>query len=546
MHPALQIDEVLREIFGWIDGRKTLYALSRTCRTFSGPATDLIWETLTDLLPILLQLSCVKSQGCAWCPEVTFVRPLTPADWETFKRLSSRVRNLHLGQGKQSRCWYTSDYMFTFLLDSPYPASLFPSLRSLSLFDNPSIPQFRNLSEERRCALVRWFRGLIEVGPTVLDLHCDLVPLIVPDLPSIKSIRKLAISGDPFIYGREELTSVLYRTLPQLSLLESFSCDVESWDILWHLGHLPALKQLSMRLPRTPISSISPENGSVLFSELKSLDMREGAVQSIAELFRCTTFDKLTSLSATPVYNPDDAVGDSQVLDLIPSHFRQLQSIRLRHGMFRYTDLHKLDPYCNLQVLIIELHRSFGSTLLTDDGLVNMTHRLPHLERFYLLDKPDESGFGPRTGFTLLGLVNLVENCPKLTYLSLPFDARNNSQLVYMSSRKNGRVVRCDSVRYLNVIHSPTKSSKRLAKILSGLLPRLEVIAVDPGSEYTSWKAVARRHKNLPIFRRVDDVSKLSRGTDGMTLCSTEFLKTVDDGGWGSLDWWRAGDAGFL
>jgi len=66
MHRCLEIDEVLRHIFAYINNHATLYALSRTCRTLSGPATDLIWETLTDLLPILIQLPCVKRSESGW------------------------------------------------------------------------------------------------------------------------------------------------------------------------------------------------------------------------------------------------------------------------------------------------------------------------------------------------------------------------------------------------------------------------------------------------------------------------------------------------
>ncbi|KAL4061905.1 hypothetical protein J3A83DRAFT_4512782 [Scleroderma citrinum] len=491
MHSCLQIDEVLREIFGWVDDGHTLYALSRTCRTFTGPATDLIWETLPNLLPIFRQLSCVESQECGRNTKVTFVDSPNSANRETFRRLASRVHNLHFGLGKQSGCCYPSDskQMVAFLLDSPRPAHLFPSLLYLSIFDNPSIHFFGKLSKEHEDALMRWLMDLVEVGPTVLNLHCDLVPVIVPALPPIKSICKLVISGDPLVYRHEELTSVLCSTLPKLGSLQSFSCVLDSWDILWHLGHLPALRQLSFRLPDRPTLDNSHNNGGVIFSQLQALDMCGGTLRSIAELFRCANFESLVSLSASPIYIPGDAIGDSQVVDLILDHCCQLRSVRLSHGFFFYTDVHKLDPYSNLRVLTVEMYRSFFSTPWTDDALVPITHGLPHLERFYLLDKPssaelvmDETVLKPRTEFTLGALVNLVNNCPNLERLSLPFNAARRNQLEYMSSRKNGRVIQSDSVRYLDVCQSQAMSSKRLAKILSGLLPRLEVIVVDPQS----------------------------------------------------------------
>ena len=67
MHHCLEINEVLRHIYTYIDDDTTLSALSRTCRTFSEPATDLIWETLSNLLPILAQLPCAKrSKNFEW------------------------------------------------------------------------------------------------------------------------------------------------------------------------------------------------------------------------------------------------------------------------------------------------------------------------------------------------------------------------------------------------------------------------------------------------------------------------------------------------
>ena len=66
MHHCLEIDEVLRHMFAYIDDGATLYALSRTCHTFREPATDLIWETLTDLLPMLAQLPCAERPKGQW------------------------------------------------------------------------------------------------------------------------------------------------------------------------------------------------------------------------------------------------------------------------------------------------------------------------------------------------------------------------------------------------------------------------------------------------------------------------------------------------
>jgi hypothetical protein len=55
MHRALFIDELLRQIFSFIseDGSETLGALARSCKAWTDPALDLVWMTLTSVVPLL-------------------------------------------------------------------------------------------------------------------------------------------------------------------------------------------------------------------------------------------------------------------------------------------------------------------------------------------------------------------------------------------------------------------------------------------------------------------------------------------------------------
>ncbi|KAG6328550.1 hypothetical protein ID866_10539, partial [Astraeus odoratus] len=91
MHPHILLNRILRHIFAFIDKRSDLCALARTCRTFNGPATDSLWETLTEISPILQQLSCIehKYNGTPY-----IVRELTPEDWQVFRKLSQRPATL--------------------------------------------------------------------------------------------------------------------------------------------------------------------------------------------------------------------------------------------------------------------------------------------------------------------------------------------------------------------------------------------------------------------------------------------------------------------
>ena len=156
----------------------------------------------------------------------------------------------------------------------------------------------------------------------MLSLHYDLLLSIVPDLPAIKSIRKLNITGIPSFSQTSALQELtLCGTIPQLTSLESFSCDTLSWNVLWHLGRLPALQELSIELPSRATLLDSPQNDGAFFSQLKVLSISQGTPLSIAELFRCGNFNKLTTFSSKRPDKLCDSI-EFEVLDLIPDHRR--------------------------------------------------------------------------------------------------------------------------------------------------------------------------------------------------------------------------------
>jgi len=72
MHHALYIEEILLNVFNYCDhpryreGQPHFAALARTCKTFKGPALDMIWAELDDLTPLvrcLPEALWVESEG---------------------------------------------------------------------------------------------------------------------------------------------------------------------------------------------------------------------------------------------------------------------------------------------------------------------------------------------------------------------------------------------------------------------------------------------------------------------------------------------------
>ncbi|KAG6331281.1 hypothetical protein ID866_7809 [Astraeus odoratus] len=135
MHSCLLIDEILQNIFTFIDKRSDLYALARTCRTLNRPAIDLLWETLTEIAPLLRTLSCIRhsTRGIPY-----IVRELTLEDWKIFQRLSQRVHKLHISFSYKLLEKSSIDLRsLCYLANPPDPSLLFPKVHTFSVIQNP-------------------------------------------------------------------------------------------------------------------------------------------------------------------------------------------------------------------------------------------------------------------------------------------------------------------------------------------------------------------------------------------------------------------------
>jgi hypothetical protein len=52
-HKALQIVEILKLVFDYLDHDRTLSAVAVACKVFKNPALDILWRDMDDLLPLL-------------------------------------------------------------------------------------------------------------------------------------------------------------------------------------------------------------------------------------------------------------------------------------------------------------------------------------------------------------------------------------------------------------------------------------------------------------------------------------------------------------
>ncbi|KAF8120812.1 hypothetical protein EV363DRAFT_1278502 [Boletus edulis] len=98
MHPALQIQEILLNIFGhcfppggW-EATADLAALARTCHAFKDPALDILWEELFDLSPLARCLPEACRQESTKCYSLR--RMLTQNEWDILQGYTHRIRSI--------------------------------------------------------------------------------------------------------------------------------------------------------------------------------------------------------------------------------------------------------------------------------------------------------------------------------------------------------------------------------------------------------------------------------------------------------------------
>ncbi|KAJ7084560.1 hypothetical protein B0H15DRAFT_783708, partial [Mycena belliarum] len=146
MDPKLAIPEILEIAFSHLapsnlpqssHSRSDLAALARTCKTFCGPALDVLWRSQTSLTPIL---SCFPED--LWDREddpgqitnyqtikQALRRPVAPGDWDRPSFYLSRIRSLTIFSFPPS---VFAPGIFGILRLTCPNSSFFPNLRRLN------------------------------------------------------------------------------------------------------------------------------------------------------------------------------------------------------------------------------------------------------------------------------------------------------------------------------------------------------------------------------------------------------------------------------
>ncbi|KAI6006819.1 hypothetical protein EDD15DRAFT_2207156 [Pisolithus albus] len=314
-----------------------LVALARTCRTFNEPASDLIWETLSNMKLIMQNLSCEwnSCEGRYLYP--TQSRLLSDNDWSIVRRISSHVRRLH---------FYPFPIIgdvapwFSFLTSPPDPSFFFPNLHSLTLGVPLDYHRASNTEDIHATfhMVAHLFRLLLR--PRLSTLRLDICGAFYPylDPPSIPrlcpNIRMLSIEEPEIRWGKrsipDEVVYLFSRAVSELCDLEIVASDAMSWDLLSSFARAKALRRLWIYPPRWLGPRTELPSGNI-FLQLRTPDIRASSLASCTGFFRCwTPLSKVIEISICCSASEDDDDASQALVDisaLISSQCTALESV---------------------------------------------------------------------------------------------------------------------------------------------------------------------------------------------------------------------------
>ncbi|KAG1748305.1 uncharacterized protein EDB91DRAFT_1245015 [Suillus paluster] len=519
--------KIFRLVHDFSPGHKTFLALALTCKSFTEPALDLLWENLNDGLAPLIR--CLPQS--LWKKaerKLEFQRAMTFDDWSIFCKYNHRVRSLHTRPYAAIRLdieiWRT-------LSCPPFSLPLLPNLMSLtwnettsetflyaSLFATPKLTTFRITS------------STITFGPSEQSvLSC--ISMLCPSVShcSFHSFGESSL-GDTStaLQSWSHLKSVRTRRISEAAIL--------------HLSTLPSLRVLQFKLPLMPISANTQKLlQRPVFCALQELDITcEGSPALLGTFFeklsiapKVITCDITRGVDSTPalpalISRLSDTCARSSleqvqfnIIDLLADHNTSFGAAAFR-PLFTFRNLRKLqfNACCNVQLNDTILLQMAKAWPLLEDLYFNAYHNLSH-------------------NVTPHAFVSLLQHCPRLVSVAVfinwsTIDGRDIPPAIPYQGFPHNAL----STAFFGSprIRHPT----RIAAFISAIAPNVESTAAwDPDfygehpdfEKYsTRWKLVQRLIKSFSMVRQQERGTKLNTCTGADEV---EVGGDVDGGGEG-------------
>ncbi|KIJ12276.1 hypothetical protein PAXINDRAFT_101289 [Paxillus involutus ATCC 200175] len=488
MHRCLEITEILLEIFELVfndDCYPNLASLARTCRSFNGPALDVLWQDQSSLLPLvrcfpreILDLSGTTAvrvkfvnfldTGSATslgfqCQK--FAKVPSVQDWERPSVYAKRIRILE-------STILDATVLQTLLQSCPSPP-LLPNLRHLGI-DSHHVDTTSGYDAYVASLFTSFSPKLLQS----LQIECGL-------------------ESNDTLY----LLTQLPKHCAQIEFLYVSLLDSPSRDIAEYIASFASMRHLKS----LDFTLVNSDSAAVSFHRPSSINTPNG-FPSVIELsvnFRSTVtaLDIFKAIHSTQLRRIDvclpfegDIANLREVLATItsrPAWKQSMRSISLTTGGCSMTanDVQGLLTFNHLRCL--HLNRT---GLVLDDYLLNdMAKAWPMLERLFIANPLSRSS--PKA--TLNGLVPFSKHCPHISILHLSLDATDVPALANTTDAPRDDSRRGDR-RLVLLVDMPSEICDPIgvASFLLNLFPRITVTVavVDNHDEFQPaflWRRVA-------------------------------------------------------
>ncbi|KAF7358900.1 hypothetical protein MSAN_01230300 [Mycena sanguinolenta] len=469
MHHCLSISELVENICnnlqGVEQGRRTLAALARTCRSFHDPALNCLWAIQATGMVNLMHCMPPDLFEFSDNGHIRVLRPILLEDWERPLVHMRRIRTLI--------CSGITNIPAVSALCASFPGDagpLFPKLTSLHWgYDwRPEDPPSLHV--------------LFSPRLTSLTISAPLSNIILSDIPrTCPALKYLDVYSLDVDYGGVD-RSAISTFLRDLHSLESLEIVVPDLATLEHLSQLPCLASLIARLPddlplpSNPLSFIALEllviryevepvihflqrcDGVPLKSIIIELDMRPttAAIDRLYTALRegCSH----TSLRSLAIDIEDDELlepGDN-------AHATNLESLRLL--------------FCFVNTTSISL-ASYAEFNIDDHGMKELALAWPQIRELRLKLEPWYADLQRHPKFSLRCLRILAEHCQALTDLEITLNA---TVIPELGPDLGTRPVSQSALRNLDVGKSPiTSPSLHVARYVSDLFPSVSELTTN-------------------------------------------------------------------
>ncbi|KII93169.1 hypothetical protein PLICRDRAFT_382355 [Plicaturopsis crispa FD-325 SS-3] len=525
MHRCLSILDVLLAVFeDDVISPADLASLARTCKTFSGPALDILWRypacniatILGTMAPDLWSLDMNGFEEQL----LSLKGPISSNHWTRLMFYADRIRSLCFAFCEDTTATDSDG------LSVPYPYQLVPDAIIALMSSAPSFPVARNLktlhinidSPETLLSCVRLF-----LGPSVTDLRLIVGKEDVSDLGD--SLVSTMVSMCPNVKTAHLFVDTLY-TAPYISDLvwpqiEQFTCEwVVTASTLLGLSVVPTLRRLDVQWDPTTLDTetiTSASQTTARFSKLQWLTLRCREFCSLGEISRIMRLSRWPGLESFEVRVLSD-----------PGSHRHVHT-----ASDWYTLIAELSDRCSTSVLkrivlegatwpagfddsslriaslaplfsfphLTHLTYAIGFPLdLEDADLETMARAWPALESLQI-SKPYR--WKKRSGITMRGLANFLGLSPNLHHLDIYIDATTSLSEYPMDSLALAN----HKITEITVGESDIKDSVAIAVILSGVLPNLRRISATSGdragvTQLARWREVERMLDPFAVVRK--------------------------------------------